>query len=67
MMPRGLFRERSGEGSPVNVFVQFEKDRFDVPEALYRHFGYEPPFDDLPWNGRSAPQTSPPRRPLFRS
>ena len=78
MAARGLYRELVGEGGVVAVLVQYDKDRFAMPEALYRQCGYEPPFEDLPWKHDDAkPAEAPeglwgavrsaPRRPLFRT
>ena len=64
MAPRGLFRERNGEGSPGTVLVQFEKDRFDVPEVSDRELGYEPPFGELLGNSDYA---EPARTSLHRN
>ena len=40
---RGLYRTTAG------VYVTDDAMAFNVPEAEYRAFGYEPDYDCLPW------------------
>jgi hypothetical protein len=40
---RGLYRTITG------AYVTNGVMGFQVPEAEYRAFGYQPDFDDLPW------------------
>jgi hypothetical protein len=40
---RGLYRTTAG------VYVADDAMAFNVPEAEYRAFGYEPDYDCLPW------------------
>ena len=40
---RGLYRTTAG------AYVADDAMAFNVPEAEYRAFGYEPDYDSLPW------------------
>jgi hypothetical protein len=40
---RGLYRTTAG------AYVADDAMAFNVPEADYRAFGYEPDYDSLPW------------------
>lgn len=49
MTAHGIYRERGVEGLGDTALVQFDKDRFEVPEALYRALACQPAFELLPW------------------
>ena len=59
MEPRGIYRERNGWGNNQNsAHVKYdEHQELDVPEDRYRARGYQPPFDELPWNDEAANDT----------
>lgn len=55
MEPRGVYRERNGEGDQPSARVKYdEHQELDVPEDRYRARGYQPPFDKLPWKDEIA-------------
>ena len=55
MEPRGIYRERNGEGNQPSAHVKYdEHQELDVPEDRYRARGYLPPFDKLPWKDEVA-------------
>ncbi len=47
-MAHGIYRERGKGGAGNSALVQYDHDRFDVPEVLYRNQRYMPPFEELP-------------------
>jgi hypothetical protein len=47
--PRGLYWTRGVGGLSNAAHVTDGTLSFDIPEARYRHNGYKPSFDDLPW------------------
>jgi hypothetical protein len=55
MEPRGIYRERNGEGNQPSAHVKYdEHQELDVPEDRYRARDYQPPFDKLPWKDEVA-------------
>jgi len=47
--PRGLYRIQGEEGQPNKAFLEGGTLGFYVPEQEYRESGFEPDFDELPY------------------
>ncbi|MGH6672823.1 MAG: hypothetical protein ACRECV_12735 [Xanthobacteraceae bacterium] len=55
MEPRGVYRERNGWGAQDSARVKYdEAQELDLSEERYRHRGYQPPFEQLPWKDELA-------------
>jgi hypothetical protein len=49
IVARGIHRIRDGFVTQHSVLVDYGDSTHEIPEDLYRRHGYQPPFEQLPW------------------
>jgi hypothetical protein len=49
IVARGIHRIRDGFVTQHSVLVDYGESTHEIPEDLYRRHGYQPPFEQLPW------------------
>ena len=54
MEAKGMYRKRNGWGNQHSVRVKYDGPELEVPENFYRANGWQPPFDELPWESESG-------------
>ena len=55
MSTRGMYRKRNGWGDQHSVRVKHDGTvEHEVPESFYREEGWQPPVDELPWDGEES-------------
>jgi hypothetical protein len=55
MAAQGIYRKRNAWGDQHSVRVKYDGgSELEVPEQFYRAEGWQPPFDELPWQGESG-------------